>query len=97
MLNGRGVQIPGSRSPWRLNFVRLLQMWVVSTKPVPSQTSDGYNCEVGPRFFFFFNFFTPDYGTYLDTLHEICKPQLHNHQYFWAFFSEDFPYLLFWK
>jgi len=64
-------------------------MWVVSMKLMPYQPSDVYNFEVGPRFFF--NLFTPDYGTYLDNLLYVSYV---NHiskiNYFWAFVSEDF-------
>ena len=94
VLSCRGIQIPGSRSPWRLNFVRLLQMLVVSMKLVPYRHCDIYNFEVCPRDFFF-NLRIPDYGTRLDTLCGVCKPRIQNQQYLWTFFSENFLYLFF--
>ena len=49
----RGVQTPGTRSPWRLNFVRwhlISILQVNSTKPAAYHLPSAQNFEMSPRF-----------------------------------------------
>jgi hypothetical protein len=49
----KGAQIPGARSPWRLNCFhgRIAHLWVLSKELAPCHPSGAQNFEVAPRFF----------------------------------------------